>query len=53
MANVLSQRFKELVDEADNVDATQGTEGLGYVEYPLLLNWTVKVKNLISKSLRH
>jgi hypothetical protein len=51
MANILSQRFKELVDQANQVEATDGADGSeGYVNYDVLLNWTVKVKNLIAKA---
>jgi hypothetical protein len=51
MANILSKRFKELVDQASEVEATEGEDGSeGYVNYDLLLNWTVKVKNLISNT---
>jgi hypothetical protein len=50
MTNILSRRFKELVEQANQVEATDGANGQGHVDRELLLNWTVKVKNLISNT---
>lgn len=55
MNKIFKQRFNELEEQAIQVDASKkmrrdGTLGSGeYIEYDLLLNWRVKVKNLLSK----
>jgi hypothetical protein len=56
MTNLLAKRFSELETQLKEVEATkrQG-EGVGgrpkhYVDGQLLLNWKVKVKNLLSKA---
>jgi hypothetical protein len=51
MTNILSRRFKELVEQASQVEATDGVgTSKGHVNSDQLLNWKVKVKSLVSNT---